>query len=111
MHILFPKHFLSQINKLEKKFKSIRRDVFDSLKIFNIEHSIHIGKNVYKIRISSSDINKGKSGAFRAYIYVKFSQQKLAPLCIYFKSERESITIHEIAYLLRKAKEEFLDYL
>lgn len=111
MQILFPKNFLSQINKLEKKFKSVKRDVLEELKNFDTQKSIHIGKNVYKIRIGSSDMNKGKSGAFRAYVYVKLSKQKLAPLCIYIKSERESITLNELSYLLRKAKEEFLDYL
>src|SRR3989339_1127671 len=105
MQILFSGHFLSQINKLEKKFKSVKRDILDCLRVFNVESAVHIGKGIYKIRISSSDMNKGKSGAFRSYVYVKLAKQILVPLCIYLKSERESISIGEITYFAKKAKE------
>ena len=111
MEFLLSKTFLSQTDKLCKKFRSIKKDIFIALDNFNLEHSIHITKGIYKIRINSSDMNKGKSGGFRAYIYIKKSKDILIPLCIYLKSECESISVNEAILLLEKTKEEFLDYL
>ncbi len=111
MDFLLSKTFSSQLSKLEKKFRSIKKDVFIALTNFNLEHAIHITKGIFKIRINSSDINKGKSGTFRVYIYIKTSKGVIMPLCIYLKSECESISMNEVISLLNKAKEEFLDYL
>lgn len=111
MHILFPKMVLVQIKRLEKKYPSVRKDILIGMKSFDLMRSISIGKNVYKIRIASSDLTKGKSGGFRAYLYLKIQNQILVPLCIYPKSEIESISKGKLAYFMQQAKQEFLDYL
>ena len=109
MQFLLPRQFLRDLKKLEKHYPAVRRDIFDALKDFAPESAIGIGMGVYKVRIASRDQGKGKSGGFRSYLYLKKSRDILVPLCIYSKSERESISEAEMIMLLRNAQREFLE--
>lgn len=62
------------------------------------------------MRIKSSDMNKGKSGGFRAYIYLYFKKDLLVPLCMYVKADQESITENELKYHFDKTLEELLNF-
>ena len=95
-------HFFKQLKNLKKKFPNIKNDLISSLKIFNPEQEICIGRSIYKIRIKSSDMNKGKSGGFRSYIYLFKKKDFLVPLCIYAKNQKENITSNDLQYHLDK---------
>ncbi len=107
MFFLLPKSFLRDLKRFEKKFPLVRSDVFTALQQFDWRREISLGKGVYKIRIPSSDMKKGKSGSFRAYVYLKKTKDILVPLCLYLKSERESISQGEMITLLQAAQMEF----
>lgn len=98
MKIFFTEHFKKQLKRLKKKYPQIKEDLLEELEIFNPKEKTAISRSIYKIRIGSSDMQKGKSGGFRSYIYFYLKKDLLAPLCIYPKSETESITENELKY-------------
>jgi len=81
---------------MKSKFPNLREDLYAALKNFDKKSSIYIGRSIYKIRIKSQDLNKGKSGGLRCYIYLMNTNNAIIPLCIYFKSAQESITPSEL---------------
>jgi mRNA-degrading endonuclease RelE of RelBE toxin-antitoxin system len=98
MKILFSDHFKKQLKKLVSKYPQTKIDLLKTLALFDQDKEISIGKSIYKIRIASSDMQKGKSGGFRAYLYLHRRQDLLLPLCIYPKSENGGITENELKY-------------
>lgn len=98
MEIFFSFHFKKQLKRLKKKYPHVKDDLLDVIEAFDSTNGIHIGKSIYKIRIPSSDMQKGKSGGFRSYVYIYVRRNMLLPLCIYPKSETESITENELDY-------------
>ena len=80
----------------------------DVLEKLNPENEVSIGKSIYKVRIGSSDMKKGKSGGFRAYVYLYRRKELLVPLCIYAKTEQVLISENELQYHVDKMNEEFL---
>ncbi|MBI2453897.1 hypothetical protein HYV58_01825 [Candidatus Peregrinibacteria bacterium] len=111
MPIFLTEHFKRQMKQLEKKFPHVKEDVFAVLKTLKIENEISIGRSIYKIRIGSRDMKRGKSGAFRSYIYLYRKKNFLVPLCIYVKSSQESLTENELHYHFAKAIEELVTML
>ena len=98
MNILFSEHFKKQLKRLKKKYPHVKNDLLKVTDTFNIKKEISIGRSIYKVRIPSTDMQKGKSGGFRSYIYIYLKKNLLLPLCIYPKSETESITENELRY-------------
>jgi len=70
MKIFLSKHFKNQLQKLKKKYPKIKNDISQKFENLNLKNEVHIGRSIYKIRIKSTDQNKGKSGGFRSYIYL-----------------------------------------
>jgi len=108
MKIFFTGHFKRQLIKLMKKFPRAGEDLLDVTEKLNIANEVSIGKSIYKVRIGSSDMNKGKSGGFRAYVYFYRRKELLVPLCIYAKTEHVSISENELQYHVDKMNEELL---
>lgn len=106
MQIFFSNHFKKQIKKLQNKLPHIKEDLLQKTNTFNPNNEIHVGKSIYKIRIKSSDLNKGKSGGLRSYIYLYRKRNLLAPIYIYFKSEQESLNQKELEFHFNKTTEE-----
>jgi mRNA-degrading endonuclease RelE of RelBE toxin-antitoxin system len=108
MKIFFSEHFKKQLKKLKKKFPQIINDLLNRIDSFNPDNEISIGRSIYKIRISSTDMKKGKSCGFRSYIYLYIKNDLLVPLSIYPKTETESITETELKYHLDQTITEIL---
>ena len=108
MKIFFTGHFRQQLKKLMKKFPHAADDLLDVLEKLNLENEVSIGKSIYKVRIGSTDMKKGKSGGFRAYIYLYRRKELLVPLCIYAKTEQVAISENELQYHVDKMNEELL---
>ncbi len=106
--IFFPEHFKKQIKSLKKKYPQVKDDLLERIDAFDPDKEIAIGRSIYKIRIPSRDMQKGKSGGFRSYIYVYFKKEILVPLCIYPKSETENISENELKHHFDKAIQELL---
>ena len=111
MNVLFSEHFKRQLKKLKKKYPHVKDDLLNMIDSFNPKNEISIGQSIYKIRIPSSDMQKGKSGGFRSYLYMYIKKNLLLPLCIYPKSETESITESELKYHFDQTMGEILQRL
>jgi len=108
MRIVITNHLYCQLKRLKKKYPNVMEDLTKTLKDFNPKNEIHIGGSVYKIRVKSIDINKGKAGGLRAYIYVCMYNDLVAPLTIYSKSEKENLSINELRYHFDKTSFELI---
>lgn len=109
MQIFFSEHFKKQLKKLKKKYPSVKDDFLGVMDFFDSNNEISIGRSIYKIRIPSKDMQKGKSGGFRSYLYLYIKKNLLLPLCIYPKSETESITENELKYHFDQTAQEILE--
>ncbi|MEE9447149.1 MAG: type II toxin-antitoxin system RelE/ParE family toxin [Arenicellales bacterium] len=54
---------------------------------------------VYKVRLASSDQNRGKRGGFRVIYYV-VTEEDIYLLSMYAKAQRDNIRIDDIQFLL-----------
>ena len=108
MQILITRYFIQQAKKLKRKFPRLREDIIKNLKSFVPENEIHIGKSIFKIRIKSRDLNKGKSGGLRSYIYLYGRKKLVIPICIYFKSDQETIAAEILDFHFKKTLEEII---
>jgi mRNA-degrading endonuclease RelE of RelBE toxin-antitoxin system len=63
---------------------------------------------VYKVRLKNSDVQKGKSGGYRALYYLK-SQDKILLVTIYSKSDRTDIDAATIIDIITQYENQFLN--
>jgi mRNA-degrading endonuclease RelE of RelBE toxin-antitoxin system len=105
--IYLPQTFQKCIKHLKKKFPRIKDDLYSLFQ--NLQKDPQIGdpipgwhRKIWKVRVPSKDLKKGKSGGFRVIYAWTGGQPILYPLFIYFKGEKEDITKEEIENLLRK---------
>lgn len=88
-------HFLKQIEKIEKKYRRIQRDIDDFCTEEILDSSsVELWNGFYKIRVKNSSIPTGKRWWFR--IIAKLHSGTLYPLLIYPKTEKENATLEEI---------------
>lgn len=106
MKIFFAEHFKRQLKKLMKRFPHAKMDLLLKLRNIDIKNEIHIGKSIYKVRIKSSDQNKGQSGGFRCYLYLYLKKDLIVPLCIYGKNQTENISENQLQYHFDKILDE-----
>jgi len=59
-------------------------------------------ERVYKIRLASTDMKRGKSGGFRIVYYLLTEGQIIYLPTIYAKADREDINLEEIRSLLKE---------
>jgi len=110
--IRFADEFEEELYRLSKRFRNIRSDVqpiIEQLQQGNIlgDRIAGIGKDyvVYKVRVSNSNIQKGKSAGYRL-IYQVESATSILLLTIYSKSDREDIGVNEIISILAEFSSE-----
>jgi mRNA-degrading endonuclease RelE of RelBE toxin-antitoxin system len=61
---------------------------------------IPLGAGLYKIRLASSDMTKGKSGAFRIIYYLWLEIDTIVLLDLYSKGEKEDVPVSELKKIL-----------
>ena len=59
-----------------------------------------VGYAVYKARVKSSDLKRGKRGGYRVLYYLK-AFERIVLLTIYAKTEREDLSIAEIRRIVK----------
>ena len=91
-------HFKRQIKPYVKKYPSFIGDVIRTLRAFDKRRSIPLGAETYKIRMSVTGLSKGKSGAMRIIVLLVEVEDIIAPLFLYFKGDRESLSKQEVIY-------------
>lgn len=106
MGIYFTEYFKRQLKKLMKKYPHAKEDLLQALQQIDLRHETSIGQSIYKIRIKSSDINRGKSGGFRSYVYFYVKKDLFVPLCIYSKSDQSFVSEQELEFHVDRMNEE-----
>lgn len=84
--------FDKEVKKLSKKYNLIKKDLNNFILDFETIHekAISIKDNLYKVRLSNSNKNKGKRAGYRIYYYLKINDTVYL-LTIYDKAQIESI--------------------
>ena len=93
-------HFLRQLKPYLKKFRNLENDLISTLENFRPETVDRFGQKLYKIRLKSQDLPKGKNKSFRIIIFMAEDKMLLTPIALYFKSERHNISEKEMEYHL-----------
>ena len=93
--------FQKDVKKLYKKYRSIKKDIFDLIEKLEKDYSIGIdlGNGLYKIRVKNSDIG-GKSGGYRVIYYTRLLNEQIYLVTIYSKTQKESIDVKSLEPIL-----------
>ena len=97
--------FKKDVKKLFKKYKSIKTDILELIDMLEEDYSvgIHLGSDLYKIRVKNSDVG-GKSGGYRVIYYTKLSNDSIYLLTIYSKTQKESIDVKKLQPIIDELK-------
>lgn len=97
--------FKKNFNKLLKKYPSLRSDLQKLIKVLKEQPytGIHLGHNVYKIRMAIFSKGKGKSGGARVITYLVTEDYEVYLVFIYDKSQLDNISKEQVFELLKKA--------
>ncbi len=98
--IWFSEHFKKEIKSYHKKYFHLIDDIYETLDGFDKRRVDSLGKSVYKIRLRSRDLGRGKNKSFRLIVFFLEIDQLLIPLTIYFKGDKVNIFLSEINYHL-----------
>lgn len=109
IQILVTPDFQGQLRKLAKRYRSIRADLqplFDDLESGNCPGDQIPGTTytVFKVRIKNSDIQKGKSGGYRA-IYQLRNNICVLLITIYSKSDETTLKASDIREIIDRFDE------
>ena len=104
--IIPTEYFKQQVRNFKKDYTHIRQDLKELHRMLkdNPKSGKPLGKKVYKIRLKSTDISKGKRGGFRVISYVVDKSKKIRLLTIYAKPKKSSISDDEIKLILHKER-------
>jgi mRNA-degrading endonuclease RelE of RelBE toxin-antitoxin system len=100
--------FARKLKRLSKKYSSLLSDLSKLVKELELNPTlgISLGNNCFKIRISISSKNKGKSGGGRIITFVKTNNEIIYLLDIFDKSEQANISNQELKLLIEIFGEE-----
>ncbi len=103
--------FQKSIKALKKKYPHVKDDLLSKIKALEEDPSTgdsipSWNKEVWKVRVASSDVKKGKRGGYRLIYFWKAGEMKIYLLVVYFKGEKAEITKKEIETLLKKLNQE-----
>ena|ERR1700741_1852377 len=93
--VLLP-HFNKQLKPLLKKFPDLKGAILETLGNFRPKDHILIDEKIYKIRLTTKSLRKGKSGGFRLYTYFFELRDRIVPITIYFKGDKQNLTSAEL---------------
>jgi mRNA-degrading endonuclease RelE of RelBE toxin-antitoxin system len=104
VHVEFASPFAKAIKRLIKKYRHIGDDILPLIEQLRFgetpgEQIQNVGYPVYKVRIRSRDISKGKSGGYRVIYYVRTADWVVL-LTMYPKAERTDIGSEEIRKII-----------
>ena len=95
--------FKKDTKRLYKKYRSIKDDILGLIEKLEVDYKIgiHLGNNLYKIRVKNSDIG-GKSGGYRVVYYTKLPSNAIYLLTIYSKTKKENIDIEMLKPIIMR---------
>lgn len=107
--IIPQKHFLKELKRLAKKYRSLKQDLqaLQNELSNNPSAGVDLGCGIRKIRMAIGCKNKGKSHGARVITYtyaIDEAEGVINLIYIYDKEERESITLNEIKWLVEEVE-------
>ncbi|MFQ5661794.1 MAG: hypothetical protein ACE5F2_00885 [Candidatus Paceibacteria bacterium] len=94
-YLILP-HFKKQLKQLSKKYKHLKEEIIITLETFDRSQNQSLGNNLYKIRVKSKDIKRGKDKSFRLIVFIIEVQNYIVPIAVYYKGDRRDMTAKEI---------------
>jgi mRNA-degrading endonuclease RelE of RelBE toxin-antitoxin system len=97
------KRFEKELKKLCKKYTSLKSEYNELIEklAYDPKTGTALGNNCFKIRISISSKQKGKSGGARVITHFFIEANTVYLLSIYDKSEKSTISQKEINQILK----------
>jgi mRNA-degrading endonuclease RelE of RelBE toxin-antitoxin system len=105
--VVISSEFAKEAKRIAKKHIGIKNDLVKLIADLSLNPTIgaELGHNFYKIRLSISGTNKGKSGGARVITYVVIDQETVLLTEIYLKSEHDTA---DITILIQRLKDQGL---
>jgi hypothetical protein len=97
--IILP-HFLREAKGLLKRYPALKNELSAVLSNFDPAGHPHLGQNVYKVRVASKSLQRGKSKGLRLIVLLIEQDGFLVPLTIYYKGSKADIQLKEINHHL-----------
>ena len=88
--------FLKNLKPYLKKYRSLKNSIIETLENFDKNHHPHLENGVYKVRLKTADISRGKSKSFRLIVLLIEVDKFLVPIAIYFKGDQQDISKKEL---------------
>ena len=89
-------HFRKQLKPLVKKYPSLKKDFMKALDFSDANIPTSLGHNLYKIRLSPKELQKGKNKSLRCImLYIK-KDNHIIPVTIYSKSDKANMPVKEL---------------
>lgn len=98
--------FKGQLKPYLKKHRDLLKSLIAALKEFDSDQVISLGEGLYKMRMSSASMSKGKSGSFRVILFIDHALNLIVPVTIYAKNRFSDLTKHELKQCLRRTIDE-----
>ncbi len=93
--IILP-HFKKQLKPLVKKYPSLKESFINTFDTFVPSDNIALGHNLYKIRLSPKELNKGKSKGLRCIVLCIEQDGYIVPVTIYSKADKANVSAKEL---------------
>lgn len=93
--IILP-YFKRQLKPYLKKHYDLKQAVIDTLSRFDKRQHDHLGGGVYKTRLKTKSLPKGKNKSFRLIVLVMEVDRFLVPITMYFKGNTDTISKKEL---------------
>ena len=106
MNIIILPSFKRQLKFYLKKYSSLKEELILSLENFDKRKAVFLGRDVYKLRLKTKNLNKGKSNSFRVLVLLIEQDDQLVPISIFFKGDKENLSKKEINDYLEMALNE-----
>ena len=101
--VLLTEDFKRYFKRLFKKYPTLKSDLFQVIETLetNPKEGIHLGNNLFKIRLAIKSKNKGKSGGARVIYFMVANDLEIYLIHIFDKSEFENIPREILTEMLK----------
>jgi len=105
--------FQKSVKALKKKYPRVKDDLLGQIGVLEEDPSTGDpipgwNKEIWKVRVASSDVKKGKRAGFRVIYFWKANELTIYLPAAYFKGKKVEITKKEIESLLKKLNRELV---
>ncbi len=102
--VVLPLSFKRSLKRLTKKYPHAKDDLKEALRTLMEIPALGVlipgGSGTRKLRVRSTDLQRGKSGGFRLIYALDYETVQIYPLLVYAKTEQSDVTLRELEQLL-----------